>query len=102
MDGLSLAFVYFLGFICTEGVVEYVLGTLFDKVPALQPHKWTLMYVSMALGIALAFAYSLDLLALVGGVTSSIPYLGVVLTGVLIGRGANFINDLWDKFILGK
>ena len=85
----------FFGFMATEGTVEYILGTPFDKLPKLQPYRWLLMYVSLALGIFLAFYYALDVVVYLGLPASPV---GTVLTGIVMGRGANFVNDLWQKF----
>lgn len=29
----------------------------------------------------------------------SVPYIGSVLTGIIVSSGANFVYDLWDKLI---
>jgi len=49
---------------------------------------------SICLGILLAFGAKVDFLALVG-IPLIIPYLGYVLTGLIISRGSNFVHDLW-------
>lgn len=48
---------------------------------------------ALAIGLLLAIGTGLDLMAMVG-VPLHIPYVGMVLTGLLISRGANFIHDL--------
>lgn len=48
---------------------------------------------ALVLGILLAVGTELDLMAIVG-VPVSIPFVGMILTGILISRGANFIHDL--------
>ena len=80
-----------------EAGVEYIVGTPFDKVEKLKPFKWLLMYISLAAGIGMAVFYQLDLPALVLQLEPSI--VGMVLTGTAIGRGANFVNDLWQKYV---
>ena len=113
MDGnalLLLAAALFFGFMATEGTVEYLLGTLFERLTGkkddagnptypLRPYSWTLMYASVAVGIFLAFHYALDIPSVVLGLPAS-P-VGVILTGIVIGRGANFVSDVWSRF-LGK
>lgn len=47
---------------------------------------------ALILGVLLAISCNLDVLSLLK-VNSKIPYLGVILTGVLISRGSNFIHD---------
>ena len=96
MDPLLFALMLFFGFMATEGAVEYILGTLFDKVVKLGPFKWMLMYVSLGLGIFLAFYYVLDIVVLFGQPETPV---GTVLTGIVMGRGANFVNDVWQKYI---
>jgi len=97
MDPLLFALMMFFGFMATEGTVEYILGTLFDKIKKLKPAKWLLMYVSLGLGIFLAFYYSLDLVVFFGQPATPV---GTVLTGIVMGRGANFVNDAWQKYIV--
>lgn len=99
MDAGLFALMLFFGFMATEGTVEYLLGTPMDKIPKLAPFKWLLMYVSVALGIFFAFYYELDVVVLFGLASS---WLGMVLTGIVMGRGANFVNDLWQKFLPHK
>lgn len=36
------------------------------------------------------------------GLTMSLPYVGSVLTGILMSRGANFVHDLFNKINGGK
>lgn len=49
---------------------------------------------ALAVGVLIAFGSGLDLPTLVG-IPMSIPYLGVILTGILISRGAGFVHDLF-------
>jgi hypothetical protein len=48
---------------------------------------------ALLIGELLAIGAGMDLLAMVG-VPLKIPYVGLILTGLLISRGANFIHDL--------
>lgn len=48
---------------------------------------------ALVIGEILALGAGLDMLAIVG-VPLKIPYVGMILTGLLISRGANFIHDL--------
>jgi hypothetical protein len=63
-----------------------------DKPPVLR-------YAAMALGVLLALAYRADLLALVGLVSPFSPFVGYVVTGLVIGRGSNFLHDLADRWL---
>lgn len=48
---------------------------------------------ALTLGIALALGTGLNLMDLVG-IPFKIKIIGVILTGILISRGANFMHDL--------
>lgn len=51
---------------------------------------------ALVVALLLAIGTRLDFLSLLD-IKTSIPYLGVVLTGILISRGSNFIHDLLVK-----
>lgn len=51
---------------------------------------------SLVIGILLAFATDIDILKIIQ-IESKIPFVGVVLCGILLSRGANFIHDLAIK-----
>ena len=92
--------ILFVAFL-VESFVEYLLGTAFDKFPKLAPYKWVLMYAGAAAGIAAAAYYRFDLVYLfarLAGDTAVQPGpFGIALTGLAIGRGAGFLNDLFSK-----
>lgn len=48
---------------------------------------------AMAIGLLLAFGTGLDIMAMFG-VSMKIPYVGIIFTGLLISRGANFVHDI--------
>lgn len=48
---------------------------------------------ALVVGIVIALATGLDVLTLVN-VPARIPAVGIVLTGILISRGSNFVHDL--------
>lgn len=48
---------------------------------------------ALVVGLVLAMGTGLDLMAMVG-IPMTVPYVGVILTGLLISRGANFIHDI--------
>lgn len=51
---------------------------------------------ALAVSLVLAVTTKLDLLALLG-LETTIPYMGVILTGIIISRGSNFAHDLLVK-----
>lgn len=49
--------------------------------------------VSLVLGVALALIYQIDLVGQLGFV-SIVPYVGNVLTGIILSRGSNFVYEI--------
>jgi hypothetical protein len=99
-----LAVIFLLAFL-VESLVEYFVGQLFDRLPALQPYKWLLMYVAAAVGVGGAFLFGFDLLYLLGNylgaewpALASPSWYGMALTGLAISRGANYLHDLVGKY----
>lgn len=72
-----------------EGLVEYTFKNVLDI-------KY-IKYVALALGVIFAIVYKLDLMGQFGFVAFS-PYVGYVVTGLIIGRGSNFVNDFFSQW----
>ena len=88
-----------------ETLVEALFGRIVDHFPALQPYKWTLVYIAVAVGIVGAFVYKFDLIFLLAGFSESpVPMTtyGIVITGVSIGMGAAYIHQFISKFFPAK
>lgn len=73
-----------------EGFIEYFVARPNAKQP------W-IKYVGALVGILVALAYKADLLALVFGAKGISPYVGQVITGIILGRGSNYLNDLISR-----
>lgn len=54
------------------------------------------MIGSLVISILLCTLTEVDIFPIVG-LTISIPIVGSVLTGIIVSRGANFVNDLFTK-----
>lgn len=52
---------------------------------------------ALVVSMLIVFGTRLDILALLG-METVIPFLGIILTGILISRGSNFIHDLLVRF----
>lgn len=87
MQALQSLWLIFALAVIVEGLVEY-LGA-----PVPTRYK---PYVAAAAGVLLCLAYGADLLAQLG-YTAAVPTAGQVLTGLLIGRGSNYLNDLVSR-----
>jgi len=85
-----------------ESMTEYLFATWIDwlaeKHPAVKKAN-PLKYVAAVVGVLFAFAYALDLIAAMLGATPSPPWVGVVLTGLAIGRGSNYLHDFAKTYL---
>lgn len=89
MDVKSLTALVFFA-ILIEGMVEYIkLG--------IQKNICIEIISSMVLGLIVAFGFHLDFFAAVG-ITTDVPYISTVLTGIIVSRGSNYAFDLIGKF----
>ena len=78
--------------VIVEGLIAYVKMAVVDRAV-----QWPVV-VSIVLGVLVAVVYDCDLFA-VFGLSTTIPFVGNVLTGVLLSRGANYANDLLKTLV---
>ena len=78
--------------VLVESMVTYINSFFVVGEPHYQ------MILSLVFGIFIAVAYKIDLLKL-ADIESAMPYIGSILTGVLISRGSNYIYDLMSKIL---
>ena len=78
-----------------EGIISYFKEFFVDGV-----FQWQVM-VAIVIGIFVAAVYNIDIFEIVG-LKANIPYVGNVLSGILISRGSNYIFDVIKKIKLGK
>lgn len=78
--------------ILIESIITYI-----NQFFVQESFCWQMLF-SMALGIIIAVAYKLDLPAHFN-LKTNIPYVGCVLTGILLSRGSNYIFDLLYRLI---
>ena len=92
-----------------EGAVEYLIGTPMDQSEKAKKWKWLLIYPSMILGILICLYYGLDLIVLIvyvlsklagGEVVWNVTWVGMILSGILIGRGSNYLHDFLVKVLV--
>lgn len=78
----------------SESMTEYVFGT------------WLagdgIKFISLAVGVGLALAYNVDVLSSALSFECQVPYVGQVLTGLIVGRGASFVHDFAAQFFPSK
>jgi len=73
-----------------EGTVEYFFGDIIAL-------KGYLRYIALAFGVGMSFAYGLDILGFFG-LATPFPIVGYITSGIIIGRGSNYLNDLISSF----
>jgi len=85
-----------------EALVEYHLAPIVKLLET----KWGFLYdlelakyVTLLVGVPLAFAYGLDLIMTYLGATPKPAWIGIVVTGYAISRGANFLHDMAKKYL---
>ncbi len=78
-----------------ESIIEY----LFGSVKELRPY---LPLISLATAIFLSFTYQLNVLSYILGIQSNSPFLDFLLSGFMISRGSNFVNDFAQRFLRSK
>src|SRR5512136_1822119 len=94
-----------------ESLVEYLIRPIVkppiptpaEKImvgePALADWRdMVLRYVAALVGIGLCILYDADLLAMLG-LVSPWPWIGSIITGLIIGRGANFVHDFASRWL---
>lgn len=69
-----------------EGIITYINEFFISGIAPWQ------MILSLTLGIVIAVTYKFDLPKYLN-MESQIPYVGCILTGILISRGSNYVYD---------
>lgn len=110
--GLGVFVIFFSAIV--EAVVEYLFGIPADYVPWLTRNKgWMIPVVSIGIGILGAFQFRLDLFYIYGqflegalaeisgtliAMHIKITTLGIILTGILLARGSNFVHEIFKRW----
>ncbi|MBI2600037.1 hypothetical protein HYW43_03935 [Candidatus Daviesbacteria bacterium] len=81
--------------ILSEAIIEY----LFGNMERLKPY---LPLLSLAVSILLVFTYQVSIFNLMFGLQSNSPFLDFLLTGFLVSRVSNYLNDFVQKFFESK
>lgn len=53
--------------------------------------------LSMLVSLIASLAFNIDLFAM-AGFSTAVPYIGAVLSSVIISRGSNYVSDIVSKF----
>ena len=91
---MPLAAVFFFAAL-NESIIEYLFGSV-------QPLRPYLPLLSLATAILLTFSYQVNVISLLLGIESGSPFLDFLLSGFVISRGSNFVNDFVQRFLKSK
>ena len=87
--------------ILTLAVMVETVVTLFwslykkdDKEKWYKNIQWKLLF-SMVVGELIAFLFNADMTTVLNLPSPVFPWVGVALTGLVFGRGANFVHDIF-------
>ena len=97
MDHLSFSpiAVVFAFATLNESMIEY----LFGSVQSLRPY---LPLLALASAVFLTFTYQINIFSTLLGIQSNSPFLDFLLSGFIISRGSNFMNDFVQKVLGSK
>lgn len=84
-------------FIIASAVVMTIVNLLKEAIPSLHERNLTILIITSVLGVVLAISYEADFFE-VFGYTSDIPYVGTILTGIIVGGGSNGMYTMF-KFL---
>ena len=86
----------FIIFLFAAIIVEFVVGVLTDKLPEVLLKYLNANILSLVLGVAVAFAFALDVFSALGMVTAW-TWLAWLLTGILLAGGSKLWHELISK-----
>ncbi len=84
-----------------EHLVKPIVETVTKDDPPAAGIDWralSLRYLSAAFAVLLCFVYRADLLIILN-LHPPWPWVGFLITGLLIGRGSNFIHDFAKRWL---
>lgn len=79
----------------TEALIEYLFGNTKEL------HAY-LPLISLVIAVILTFFYNVNLLSLLLGIQTEVPFFDLLFSGFVIARLSNFLNDFVQKFLGSK
>lgn len=79
-------------------IVAILVEAIWENIKMVFPNKKfsISMLGSLLVSILICVLTKVDIFPVVG-LSISIPIIGSILTGIIVSRGANFVNDLFTK-----
>lgn len=78
-----------------EAIIEYFFGS----VKVLKPY---LPLLALSSAVLLSFIYQINIFVSLLGLNSGSPFLDYLLSGFIISRGSNFVNDFVRRVLGSK
>ncbi len=99
-DGEVFRFIFIVvfGAVIVESIVNIVRNI---EAKNTDWRYWAALGLGLVLGIFVSVNWDIDLFK-IAGLEARLPFAGAVLTGLIMSRGANFVNDFWDRLLLYK
>lgn len=91
MDSVNIIIFIFALAVLVEGSVEYFFAKWVKII-------WLLPWIALVFSVTLCILYDVDIFRLLLGIRSPVMYVGAVITGIVISRGANYLNDFVSSF----
>ena len=63
---------------------------------------WAALVLCLIAGVFIGWNWDIDLFRIAGIGEGRLVIAGAILTGLIMSRGANFVNDLWARLIAYK
>ena len=99
MNVVTQALLAFALAFLAESMTEYLFASWVDRIAKLAEAE-PLKYIALLVGVGMAFAYRLDLLALAFPEQPPVVWwVGVLLTGMAIGRGSNYVHAFYSTYL---
>jgi hypothetical protein len=105
MEILGLLLVILALAFLVETLVEFLFGDILSRFAP--SFSWTLKYIAVFACVGLAIFYKFDLPYLLGQFVdiewiplSDVSVPGMVVTGVAIGKGSNYLHDFLKKYFV--
>lgn len=80
-----------------EGLMTYLFKKDGEDT---SPKPW-IKYIALLFGVLLAIAYKIDMPSAIG-LSTSIVLVNYIISGIVIGRGSNYVNDIMSFFTKKK
>lgn len=97
MNEIKIILLAFTLAFLSESLTEYLFSPIFENIVRWRPYKFLLVYVAAGVGLGFSIHYQIDFLAMIGGVQPD-P-VGMIASGLIIGRGSNFLHEFVSKFL---